>query len=63
VLHTDFELILGSLSVVLLGSILLSHSTTTNAKVVSFFNLYVNAEIKSSTIFTRAEQPKNMKKQ
>jgi len=37
---TDFDLILGSQSVVLFGSILLSHSKTINAKVVSFLNLY-----------------------
>jgi len=35
---SDFDLILGSLGVVLFGSILLSHSKTINAKVVSFFN-------------------------
>jgi len=31
---------------VLFGSILLSHSTTINAKVVGFLNPYINAVIK-----------------
>jgi len=46
--------------VVLFGSILLSHSKTINAKVVSFLNLYtLNAINKNSTILTRGEEPKN----
>jgi len=45
---TDFDLILGLYSVVLFGSILLSHSETINAKVVCFPNLHpvINAVIK-----------------
>jgi len=38
---TDFDLTLESWSMVLFGSILLSHSKTINAEVVSFLNLYV----------------------
>jgi len=37
---TDFDLILGSQSAVLFGSILLSHSKTINAKFTSFPDLY-----------------------
>jgi len=49
--------------VVLFGSILLSHSNTINAKVVSFLNLQyiLNRVSKISTILMRGEQPKNMK--
>jgi len=36
---TDFDLILGSYSMVLFGSILLSHSKTVNAQVISFLIL------------------------
>ena len=45
---TDFDLIFGLYSVVLFGSILLSHSETINAKVVCFPNLHpvINAVIK-----------------
>ena len=35
----DFDLILGSWNVVLFGSIILSHSKTISAEVVSFLNL------------------------
>jgi len=45
----DFDLILGSQSVVLFGSIILSHSKTINAKVISLPDLYnslLNAVIK-----------------
>jgi len=52
--------------VMLFGSILLSHSKTINAKVISFLNLQYILKVVIKQLYnflTRAEQPKNMKKQ
>jgi len=43
----------GSLSVVLFGSIILSHSKTANATVVSFLNLYTKRSNQNTQQFRR----------
>ena len=43
---TDFDVILGSQRAVVFGSILLSHSKTMNAKVISFPDLYTKCSNK-----------------